>query len=440
MGVVYRATDSKLKREVAIKVLPEAFAADAERLARFEREAQLLAQLHHPNIASIYGLEESSGVRALVMELVEGEDLAERLKRGAAPVRRGARRRPPDRRGARGGAREGDRPPRPQARQREAHAGRQGQGPRLRPRQGDGPARGLRLRGRPRALADAHELADDDGRARHAARRHPRHRGLHGARAGARRRGRQARRHLGVRRRPLRDAHRPLALRGRHRHDTLAGVLKNEIDLAALPAGTPPALRRLLRRCLERNPKNRLHDIADARIVLDDLVAGRTDSAKGRPGAQALPPREAEPGRPCWPWVGAGLLLGAARSRASRPHRPRAGARRASDARLPHLQRKGIRSLGVPRRQDDRLHFDARRPLAHLAETARDRRRGGAHGRAVRLDAPVLARRQHPALPARVRGTVRALPRPDRRRRAPADRRRPRERARPGLPTAAASP
>ena len=209
MGVVYRATDSKLKREVAIKVLPEAFAADADRLARFEREAQVLAQLQHPNIASIYGLEESNGVRALVMELVEGEDLAERLKRGPAPPRRGPRRRPPDRRGARSRAREGNRPPRPQARQRQAHAGRQGQGPRLRPRQGDGPARGERLRGRPRPLADADELPDDDGRARHAARRHPRHRGLHVARAGAGPGRRQARRHLVVRRRPLRDAHRP---------------------------------------------------------------------------------------------------------------------------------------------------------------------------------------------------------------------------------------
>ena len=86
MGVVYRATDSRLKREVAIKVLPEVFAADADRLARFEREAQVLAQLQHPNIASIYGLEESNGFRALVMELVEGEDLAERLKRGPLPL------------------------------------------------------------------------------------------------------------------------------------------------------------------------------------------------------------------------------------------------------------------------------------------------------------------------------------------------------------------
>src|ERR1700682_147259 len=80
MGEVYRASDSRLEREVAIKGLPAAFTADPERLARFEREAKLLAQLHHPNIASIFGLEESGGVRALVMELVEGPTLAERLE------------------------------------------------------------------------------------------------------------------------------------------------------------------------------------------------------------------------------------------------------------------------------------------------------------------------------------------------------------------------
>jgi len=85
MGEVYRAIDSRLKREVAIKVLPAAFTADRERLARFEREAQLLAQLQHPHIASIYGLEESDGVRALVMELVAGEDLSELLARGRLP-------------------------------------------------------------------------------------------------------------------------------------------------------------------------------------------------------------------------------------------------------------------------------------------------------------------------------------------------------------------
>src|SRR5436190_21500052 len=82
MGEVYRARDGKLQRDVAIKVLPDLFAADPERLARFEREAQLLASLNHPNIAHVYGVEE----RALVMELVEGEDLAQRLSRGPIPV------------------------------------------------------------------------------------------------------------------------------------------------------------------------------------------------------------------------------------------------------------------------------------------------------------------------------------------------------------------
>ena len=86
MGEVYRATDTKLERQVAIKVLPAAFTEDKERLARFEREAKLLAQLHHPNIASIFGLEESDGTRALVMELVEGPTLAERLESGALPL------------------------------------------------------------------------------------------------------------------------------------------------------------------------------------------------------------------------------------------------------------------------------------------------------------------------------------------------------------------
>src|SRR5438067_7772168 len=78
MGAVYRATDTKLNRDVAVKVLPDAFAADPDRLARFTREAQVLASLNHPNIAAIYGVEE----RALVLELVEGPTLAERIAQG----------------------------------------------------------------------------------------------------------------------------------------------------------------------------------------------------------------------------------------------------------------------------------------------------------------------------------------------------------------------
>ena len=86
MGEVYRARDTKLNRDVAIKVLPDLFALDPDRLARFKREAQVLASLNHPNIAGIYGLEESDGVRALVLELVEGPTLAERIAERPVPV------------------------------------------------------------------------------------------------------------------------------------------------------------------------------------------------------------------------------------------------------------------------------------------------------------------------------------------------------------------
>jgi hypothetical protein len=86
MGEVYRARDTKLNRDVAIKVLPELVASDPERLARFEREAQLLASVNHPHIAAIYGLEDSNGTRALVLELVEGPTLAERIADGAIPL------------------------------------------------------------------------------------------------------------------------------------------------------------------------------------------------------------------------------------------------------------------------------------------------------------------------------------------------------------------
>src|SRR5436190_5110762 len=86
MGEVYRAKDKKLNRDVAIKVLPDLFARDAERLARFTREAQTLASLNHPNIAHVLGLEESAGVRALVMELVDGDDLSVLIARGPIPL------------------------------------------------------------------------------------------------------------------------------------------------------------------------------------------------------------------------------------------------------------------------------------------------------------------------------------------------------------------
>ena len=87
MGEVYRARDTRLKRDVALKVIPEALTQDRERLARFKREAELLASLNHPHIASIYGFEEGDGVHAIVMEFVDGGTLADRLRTaGAVPV------------------------------------------------------------------------------------------------------------------------------------------------------------------------------------------------------------------------------------------------------------------------------------------------------------------------------------------------------------------
>src|SRR5215470_2538160 len=86
MGEVYRARDLKLKREVAIKILPEEFSRDSERVARFQREAEILASLNHPNIAGIHDFQEADGVRFLVLELVEGETLADRIGRGPVPL------------------------------------------------------------------------------------------------------------------------------------------------------------------------------------------------------------------------------------------------------------------------------------------------------------------------------------------------------------------
>ncbi|MBF8300247.1 MAG: prkC 31 [Acidobacteria bacterium] len=86
MGEVYRARDTRLNRDVALKILPEAFALDRDRLARFKREAQVLAALNHPHIAAIYGLEEAEGIVALVLELVEGPTLADRIAHGPMAV------------------------------------------------------------------------------------------------------------------------------------------------------------------------------------------------------------------------------------------------------------------------------------------------------------------------------------------------------------------
>ena len=120
MGEVYRARDATLRRDVALKILPELFAVDPDRLARFRREAQLLASLNHPNIAAIYGFEESTSVHALVLELVEGPTLADRIAQGAAAVDEALPIATADRRGTRSSPRAGNHPPRSQASQHQA--------------------------------------------------------------------------------------------------------------------------------------------------------------------------------------------------------------------------------------------------------------------------------------------------------------------------------
>jgi len=309
MGEVFRATDPKLRREVALKVLPEAFADDAERLARFEREAQVLAQLQHPNIASIYGLEEADGVRALVMELVEGEDLAERLKRGPLPVE------------------EAVAVARQIAEALEA-AHEKGIVHRdLKPANvkltADGKVKVLDF-----GLAKALDPPAGGGSAADLARsptlmNSPTMTAAQGTQLGVilgtaaymapeQARGSAVDRRadvwaLGV------VLHEMLTGRSLFAadtvSDTLAGVLRAEIDLAKLPAGTPPALRLLLRRCLERNPKNRLHDPADARLVLADLEAGLADDA---PAAAAPLPRGRRREIVAWALAAAAVVAAAA--------------------------------------------------------------------------------------------------------------------------------
>ncbi len=157
MGEVYRARDTKLDREVAIKVLPESLAKNPDALARFEREAHAVAALNHPNILSIHDFGSEGGVAFAVTELLVGETLRARLDEGALAQRRSRRDRDPDREGARGRAREGDRPPRPEAGERLPDLRRPRQDPRLRPREGRIGLRVGRERARRRPPAPSRE-------------------------------------------------------------------------------------------------------------------------------------------------------------------------------------------------------------------------------------------------------------------------------------------
>ncbi len=298
MGEVFRARDTKLNREVAIKVLPAEFAHDRERLARFRREAQVLASLNHPNIAAIYGLEESGVVVALALELVEGEDLAERLKRGAIPVDEALAIAKQIAEGLEAAHEKGI-----------VHRD-------LKPANvkvtKDGVVKVLDF-----GLAKAYESEAAEG----AVSQSPtmsRHMTKAGIILGTaaymspeQARGKPVDKRsdiwaFGVVLYEMLSGKR--LFDGETVSDVLAAVLTREPSWAALPATTPASARRLLRQCLERNPKNRLHAIADARLALEDTLAGRADDASAS-GATAAT-QKSQQRAAWWQWM-IGIALGA---------------------------------------------------------------------------------------------------------------------------------
>ncbi len=274
MGEVYRARDPRLGREVAVKVLPEAFTADAERMARFHREAQVLAALNHTHIAAIYGVEDSEGVRALVLELVEGETLAERLARG-----------PLEPEEALGIAREIADALEAAHEKGIIHRDLKPANIKLTP--------GGRVKVLDCGLAEAlagegwspgisHSptitaVATRDGVVM----------GTAAYMSPEQARGKPVDKRsdiwaFGAVLYEMLTGRR--AFPGETVSDTLAAILTRDPDWSALPASAPATVRRLLVRCLERDRNRRLHDIADARIETEEALAELRGGA--RPGAE----------------------------------------------------------------------------------------------------------------------------------------------------------
>ncbi len=289
MGAVWRATDTTLGRDVAIKVLPEAFASDPERLARFEREAKLLASLNHPNIAGIYGLHDAAGARFLAMELVPGEDLAERLKRGPVPAVEAMR--------IAGQIAEALEAAHEQG---VVHRDLKPANVKVTP---DGKVKVLDF-----GLAKAFETAASLSSGRDAA-VSPTITSL-GTMVGVvlgtaaymspeQARGKAVDKRadiwaFGCVLYEMLTGKRPFD--GETVSDTLASVLARDPDWSALPATTPAKVRDLLQRCLEKDPKRRMRDIGDARIELEEVLADSTASGRVRVAAPAEAPVQARAG------------------------------------------------------------------------------------------------------------------------------------------------
>jgi len=376
MGVVWRATDTTLGRDVAIKVLPEAVANDPERMARFEREARLLASLNHPNIAAIYGVGADAGVRFLAMELVEGDELAARIAQGPVPVVEALQLARQIAEALEAAHEKGvvHRDLKPanvkvtpdgtvkvldfglaKAVAGETSASGPTSTPTLLPTMTSaGTAVGM-------ILGTAAYMSPEQARGKAVDRRADIwafgcvvFECLTGQRAFA----------------------------GETVSDTLAKILEREPDLSKLPAATPPRVRELLQRCFAKDPKLRLRDIGDARIALDEVLAARSLSGQLRPAQEpgATAARRRMPLVPIAIGCVTGLALGAALWSA---FAPRAGAgadgepRCVSVAMPPDVRVQGAvltadgRALvvrGQPKNEDGSLAPEARAYVRRLGE------------------------------------------------------------------------
>jgi serine/threonine-protein kinase len=283
MGEVYRARDSQLGREVAVKVLPEIFTQDEERLARFEREARMLAALDHANIASIYGLEEVDGKRFLVMQLAEGETLEERIARGPVPMQDSLKialqiAEALETAHAKGIIHRDLKPANVKvddqgqvrvldfglAKALEGDPATSGSQPSLM----ESPTLTAQMTGKGVLLGTAAYMSPEQARGEAVDKRADLW--AFGVVLWEMLTGRQ----LFV---------------GNTLSDTLAGVLRDEPKLAALPQETPQPVRRLLRRCLEKDVHERLPDAAAARLEIEDALAGRGAAEEKAQTAAAAP-------------------------------------------------------------------------------------------------------------------------------------------------------
>ena len=287
MGEVWRAADLNLDREVALKVLPEEVANNPDRLSRFEREAKMLAALNHPNVATLYSLEQLDGQQVLVMELVEGEDLDELIPGGGLEVERAIEIALQLADALEAAHAEGI-----------VHRDLKPANIKIRP---DGTVKVLDF-----GLAKAWQT-DEDADSLSLSPTMTRHATVEGVILGtaAYMSPEQARGQAVDKRADIWAFGVVLwqMLTGRKLFDgdtvsdTLAAVLKEEPDLGALPEVTPPSVRRLVRRCLQKDPRNRLHDIADARIELCDEAEDATAIA------DSPPPVALNPMAKALPWV-----------------------------------------------------------------------------------------------------------------------------------------